>query len=255
MFAGWLWCRERIWRRQHQQKTHATASTSAHLPETTHWSLFSYLRLIVDFLCINTLDLGWWNSNSAKRWGLERSALKCLTETRGQEDRISSWKTNEIKEGRGFYICKIFSQLALHIWKIEHLSDTTGWCWARRVRTIARWKPGLRGQWLPSTTRERWGLSSTSFLPTLSLGFLIVNIFFEVFLEVAVKTFSLRFILNDVSSAMGEGRAYQTVQTGTCEAKGPSAPCGGGGFFKTVQNLILLFNSSLNNQHSMWWRR
>ena len=54
---------------------------------------------------------------------------------------------------------------------------------------------------------------------------------------------------------MGEGRAYQTVQTGTCEAKGPSAPCGGGGFFKSAQNLILLFNSSLNNQRSMWWRR
>ena len=63
-----------------------------------------YLCLIVDFRCmiINTLDLGWWNSNSAKPWGLERSALRCLTETRGQEDRISSWKTNEIKEGRGF---------------------------------------------------------------------------------------------------------------------------------------------------------
>ena len=188
MFAGWLWCRERIWRRQHQRKTHATDSTSAHLPETTHWSLYSYLCLIVDFWCmiINTLDLGWWNSNSAKPWGLERSALRCLTETRGQEDRISSWKTNEIKEGRGFYICKIFSQLALHIWKIEHLSDTTGWCWARRVRTIARWKPGLRGRSPPSTTRERWGLSSTSFLSTFSLRFFFNffgKIFFEVYLE------------------------------------------------------------------------
>ena len=39
----------------------------------------------------------------------------------------------------------------------------------------------------------------------------------------------MRFILNDVSSAMGEGRIFQTVQTGMCEAKGPSAPCGGGG--------------------------
>jgi len=39
----------------------------------------------------------------------------------------------------------------------------------------------------------------------------------------------MRFILNDVSSAMGKGRIFQTVQTGTCEAKGPSAPCGGGG--------------------------
>ena len=42
----------------------------------------------------------------------------------------------------------------------------------------------------------------------------------------------MRFILNDVSSAMGEGRIFQTVQTGTCEAKGPSAPCGGGGILK-----------------------
>ena len=37
--------------------------------------------------------------------------------------------------------------------------------------------------------------------------------------------------MNDVSSAMGSGRIYQTVQTGTCEAKGPNAPCGGGGTF------------------------
>ena len=82
-------------------------------------------------------------------------------------------------------------------------------------------------------------------MSTFSLGF-----FLELLLYVAVKTYSLRFVLNDVSSAMGEGRVYQTVQTGTCEAKGPSAPCGGGGVFSNnttpIQNLILHFNSSLN---------
>ena len=40
----------------------------------------------------------------------------------------------------------------------------------------------------------------------------------------------MRFILNDVVSAdLMDGKIFQTVQTGICEAKGFDAPCGGGG--------------------------
>ena len=39
----------------------------------------------------------------------------------------------------------------------------------------------------------------------------------------------MRFVLNDVSADLIDGKIFQTVQTGTCEAKGFDAPCGGGG--------------------------
>ena len=39
----------------------------------------------------------------------------------------------------------------------------------------------------------------------------------------------MRFVLNDVSADLMDGKIFQTVQTGTCEAKGFDAPCGGGG--------------------------
>ena len=39
----------------------------------------------------------------------------------------------------------------------------------------------------------------------------------------------MRFVLNDVSANLMDGKIFQTVQTGTCEAKGYDAPCGGGG--------------------------
>ena len=35
--------------------------------------------------------------------------------------------------------------------------------------------------------------------------------------------------MNDVSADLIDGKIFQTVQTGTCEAKGFDAPCGGGG--------------------------
>ena len=39
----------------------------------------------------------------------------------------------------------------------------------------------------------------------------------------------MRFVLNDVSVDLMDGKIFQTVQTGICEAKGFDAPCGGGG--------------------------
>ena len=39
----------------------------------------------------------------------------------------------------------------------------------------------------------------------------------------------MRFVLNDVSADLMDGKIFQTVQTGICEAKGFDAPCGGGG--------------------------
>ena len=39
----------------------------------------------------------------------------------------------------------------------------------------------------------------------------------------------MRFVLNDVSADVMDGKIFQTVQTGICEAKGYDAPCGGGG--------------------------
>ena len=35
--------------------------------------------------------------------------------------------------------------------------------------------------------------------------------------------------MNDVSANLMDGKIFQTVQTGICEAKGFDAPCGGGG--------------------------
>lgn len=39
----------------------------------------------------------------------------------------------------------------------------------------------------------------------------------------------MRLVLNDVSADLMDGKIFQTVHPGTCEAKGFDAPCAGGG--------------------------
>ena len=47
--------------------------------------------------------------------------------------------------------------------------------------------------------------------------------------DIVTTSGQMRFILNDVSADLMDGKIFQTVQTGICEAKGFDAPCGGGG--------------------------
>ena len=189
MFAGWLWCRERIWRRQHQQKTHATASTSAHLPETTHWSLYSYVSLFDCWLLVYDYKYTWSRMMKFKLREAMRSGKISpeMFDTDAGTRRQNLFLKNQRKQRRLMSIqFALLSKPGFTCVAHMKISDTTSWCWARRVRTIARWKPGLRGRSPPSTTRERWGLSSTSFLPTFSLRFFFnffCKIFFEVYLE------------------------------------------------------------------------
>ena len=245
MFAGWLWCRERIWRRQHQQKTHATASTSAHLPETTHWSLYSYVSLFDCWLLVYDYKYTWSRMMKFKlREAMRSGKISPEMFDRDEGTRRQNLFLKDQREQRRLRSIQFGllskSDCSYKIFQIRQADAGQG-----------EWEPLRDGSqvWEANGCRQQPGRDE------VCLQLHSCQHFLWGFSSTSLARFSLRFILNDVSSAMGEGRAYQTVQTGTCEAKGPSAPCGGGGFFNNVQNLILLFNSSLNNQRSMWWRR